>query len=100
MVTYLSSIVDVPSTIPMESPVVPFIPEDEFSPEPDVVIDHPELPLRKRPRHNSLVLDTSEELPRSHVMVSEDPKDPVRDDTYYISDGSCIFRVQNTLFNV
>jgi hypothetical protein len=84
----------------MDSPVIPFIPADEFTPEPDVVIDdHPESPLRKRARHHSLTIDASEPA-RSHVMVSEEPKDPVRDDTYYMSDGSCVLRVQNTLFNV
>ncbi|OAX44325.1 hypothetical protein K503DRAFT_852740 [Rhizopogon vinicolor AM-OR11-026] len=82
----------------MESPVVPFIPVDEFTPEPDVVIDHPGSPLRKRARHHSLIIDTSE--PARSVTVSEEPKDPVRDETYYMSDGSCILLVQNTLFNV
>lgn len=83
----------------MESPVLPFIPvHDDFSPEPDVVTDHPESPLRKRARHHSLI--NVSEPAQSHAIVSEEPREPVRDDTYYMSDGSCIIRVQNTLFNV
>jgi len=82
----------------MESPVIPFIPVGEFSPEPEVVTDRPESPLRKRAR---LIVDPPEQT-QSPVMVSvsEEPKDPIRDDTYYMSDGSCVLRVQNTLFNV
>ncbi|KAG0703784.1 hypothetical protein DFH29DRAFT_849905 [Suillus ampliporus] len=85
----------------MESPVTPFVPVDEFSPEPDMVIEdqRPQSPLRKRARHSSFSV-TASESGHSRVMVSEESKDPVRDDTYYMTDGSCVLRVQNTLFNV
>ncbi|KAG2155803.1 uncharacterized protein EDB93DRAFT_1247449 [Suillus bovinus] len=84
----------------MESPVTPFTPVDDFFPEPDIVIEHQrtQSPLRKRPRHTSSI--TASDSGQSLVMVSEESKAPIRDDTYYMSDGSCILRVQNTLFKV
>jgi hypothetical protein len=85
----------------MESPVTPFIPIHESSPEADIVIEdqHTQSPLRKRARR-SIDITASESTSQSLVMASEELKEPVRDDTYYMADGSCVLRVQNTLFKV
>lgn len=87
----------------MESPVTPFIPVHESSPETDIVIEDQltQSPLRKRARHTSISIDTTaSESGQSLVMALEESKGPVRDDTYYMADGSCVLRVQNTLFKV
>lgn len=87
----------------MESPVTPFIPIHESSPEVDIIEDqHTQSPLRKRARRTSISIDitASESTSQSLVMASEESKEPVRDDTYYMADGSCVLRVQNTLFKV
>lgn len=85
----------------MESPVTPFIPIHESSPEADIVVEdqHTQSPLRKRARC-SIDIPASESTSQSLVMASEESKEPVRDDTYYMADGSCVLRVQNTLFKV
>lgn len=85
----------------MESPVTPFIPIHESSPEADIVIEdqHTQSPLRKRARC-SIDITASQSTSQSLVMASEESKEPVRDDTYYMADGSCVLRVQNTLFKV
>lgn len=86
----------------MEGPVTPFVPLHEFSPEPDIVTEdqHTDSPVRKRARHTGSISNTASESRQSPVMVLEESKAPVRDDAYYMADGSCILRVQNTLFKV
>ncbi|KAH7885405.1 hypothetical protein F5I97DRAFT_1937620 [Phlebopus sp. FC_14] len=54
-------------------------------------------PLRKRHRSASLnTMHSSESL----VSSAHEPLVPYRDQDYYMSDGSCVLRVGNTLFNV
>jgi hypothetical protein len=88
----------------MDSPVAPFIPVLEFYPEPDIVIEdeHTQSPLRKRARHAGSIDITASESSQLEplIMVSEESKGPVRDNAYYMTDGSCVLRVQNTLFKV
>jgi hypothetical protein len=53
-----------------------------------------ESPVRKRPRYDDMQLRSGpESLSTTDQMVK-------RDDTYYMSDGSCVLSVENTLFNV
>ncbi|EGN98574.1 hypothetical protein SERLA73DRAFT_110132 [Serpula lacrymans var. lacrymans S7.3] len=57
-----------------------------------------ESPLRKRARHRSSSSITNRPESSStpitqHTLLKRDPK-------YYFSDGSCIIRIENTLFNV
>jgi hypothetical protein len=40
------------------------------------------------------------EEPTSASFVEGQPEKLVRDETYYMDDGSCILRVEDTLFNV
>ncbi|OCH92654.1 hypothetical protein OBBRIDRAFT_818230 [Obba rivulosa] len=52
-------------------------------------------PSRKRAR-----LENEDELHVLHELQPAPQLDIVRDDTYYLSDGSCILQVENILFNV
>src|ERR1700691_4708509 len=51
-------------------------------------------PPRKRSRN---LLETDETTMK---LLPSQPSEIVRDEDYYISDGSCIILVENTLFNV
>lgn len=51
-------------------------------------------PPRKRSRNFLETEETSMKTPPRH------PSEIVRDEEYYLSDGSCILLVENTLFNV
>ncbi|KAH9947628.1 hypothetical protein B0H21DRAFT_821784 [Amylocystis lapponica] len=51
---------------------------------------------RKRARLEDELADSTEVVQQLQVSSVVN----VRDDTYYLSDGSCVIRVQNTLFNV
>ena len=53
-------------------------------------------PLRKRARYDS----TSQEQNIIDERMQRMPRDTVRDDTYYLVDGSCVLLVDDTLFNV
>jgi len=55
-----------------------------------------ESPLRKRARYDS----TSHEQNIIDERMKRMPRDTVRDDTYYLADGSCVLLVDDTLFNV
>jgi hypothetical protein len=52
-----------------------------------------ESPVRKRPRYDDMQL-------RSGPESLSEKSTTVKDDTYYMSDGSCVLLVENTLFNV
>lgn len=58
---------------------------------------------RKRPRMTSPLNDHKPEIPTPmsiSPIASTSSNMVVRDDKYYMSDGSCIIRIEDTLFNV
>ena len=55
-----------------------------------------DTPLRKRARHDS----NTDEQNLIDDRLQRMPRDTVRDDTYYLVDGSCVLLVDDTLFNV
>ncbi|KAH7925584.1 hypothetical protein BV22DRAFT_1033856 [Leucogyrophana mollusca] len=72
---------------------------EAFYPELDDTGSSPrrtDSPLRKRARHRS-ISQASSDVVLSPVMA---PKELERDELYYFSDGSCILRIETTLFNV
>jgi hypothetical protein len=52
-------------------------------------------PLRKRARY-----DSTGEQNGIDERMQRMPRDMVKDDTYYLVDGSCVLLVDDTLFNV
>ncbi|KAJ3523349.1 hypothetical protein NM688_g8746 [Phlebia brevispora] len=61
-------------------------------------------PMSKRTRTDEEVEEMLEpESPGSSeqsVELSYEQQKPVRDEAYYMQDGSCVLRVENTLFNI
>ncbi|KAL4073206.1 hypothetical protein V8B97DRAFT_197711 [Scleroderma yunnanense] len=87
----------------MEVAIVPFVPSEDAlaSSDPGSDTEAQDLGsrLRKRFRRRSSGSVTMEQ-PRPSLYPRPDSDEPQRDDQYYLSDGSCILRVGNTLFNV
>jgi hypothetical protein len=54
-------------------------------------------PLRKRARYDST---NHQEQNIINERMPRMPRDTVRDDTYYLVDGSCVLLADDTLFNV
>lgn len=65
---------------------------------------HPSSFIRSRSPHTlsrkRARIDELDEVIQELQSPSQSDEDLVRDDIYYFSDGSCILRVENTLFNV
>ncbi|KAI0059575.1 hypothetical protein BV25DRAFT_1052911 [Artomyces pyxidatus] len=85
-----------------DTDIPPFIPPDE-----DVLLDdHDEEVatvhlLQSPPRKRARVHEEDDDMkPSPRSPSPRSPSEIVRDDTFYLSDGSCILLVQNTLFNV
>ncbi len=64
--------------------------------------DRPSEPSRKRAKVYEEVERMLVHCPASRSQADEyhDSARLVRDDTYYLQDGSCVLQVENTLFNV
>ena len=78
----------------------PFLPPDDDSDdyaEEAIAVSLIHSPPRKRPRTQAQDLDVKKEEMQEEIQLTVEP---VRDSDYYLSDGSCILRVGNTLFNV
>ncbi|EMD39797.1 hypothetical protein CERSUDRAFT_103745 [Gelatoporia subvermispora B] len=65
------------------------------------VVDSEEgQPVLRSPSRKRARVENEDELHVLHELQSSQQIDTVRDDTYYLPDGSCILQVENTLFNV
>lgn len=92
-----------------DSAVTPFIPteHDALSTEPGPVGVLPPhqhfdslIALKRARRQDSCSSLSAVDTPQPPSRISQEPDVPCRDPRFYMSDGSCILRVGNTLFNV